>query len=267
MRLFLVALISLEVLAVISFEEAIDLGIKRSVEYARATNNLHLTKVDKKVRMFKFVPTASASVTISEQDDHFSQLNENRDRTARVGLNYTLTNFGRDFFNYQAGKKRVESSKSSLKSTLIERESNIANIYLTYIKNLKDLDIRKSILDLKTQALTIAQKRYRGGFMSQQDLNKIKVDVSNAKAAVLNAQNTINESINSIWTIAGQITIDIEWPWQEYIKSKKFIPLFEEEFKLNSLPDWNRFNNLAAALDYEYKADKKSTLKPRYFSF
>lgn len=129
------------------------------------------------------------------------------DYTALIDVSYTLDVWGRNKRLSEAAFQEYLATEEAYRSLRLMLIAEVANAYIT----LRDLDNRLIISEQTTETwksnLDIVQARFKGGFVSEVDLNQAKIQLLEAQAAIQSftrARRMLENAISILMGVAPQ---------------------------------------------------------------
>lgn len=177
------------------------------------------------------------------------------------GLNaaFNLFSFGADLNNYRAVRLERKAQKQRVLTQLLSREQELGLLVLDYLKEAKNVEILKRLLELRNEALKVSRRRFERGSLSEQDYSKVKLDVSNAKAELLVAEQSVNTLVARIRAF-GVTVLPKAWPWEQELTHKKIEDLKAMSSLVTDLPQFQEAALEEEAAQRRYQALKGSML-------
>jgi outer membrane protein TolC len=257
--LILVLFLSMNASASLTFGEAMKKIIDNNVDYRRSVNDFHNAKVSHWQGVSNFIPKVNASYRYTQFGEHFNDLYVDA-RDFSLNMNYDLFNFGRDVRDYQSRKFYRDALSKGLDNSIITAERSGAVSIFTYIYELKNVALLKELLVLKDKSLKLAQKKFKSGYLSKQDLNKVLIDYNNLDAEILSAEVKLNTAKQNLITELGDFSIESEWPWTKHISEKQFKKIFETDYRVQSIPAWKSAYLLTQSFEKQKQSSKLNIL-------
>lgn len=224
--------------AQLSFKSALEISVKKNIDYTKATNSLHNSKISKLQSFYNFAPSLTFSSGKMKTSDHYSDVFSEQTNTTSFSLSYNLLSFGEDYYNYKGAEKYLEASKKNKENTVIAIEANALRVLLSFIKAKRDIQIYQKILKIQKQAKSIALKRFKAGFLSRQDVDKVEIDFNNFTAEYNTQKISLNTIVQSIKEYIGDVNLSTEWPWEKEFSTKEYTKIAVHKFEVESIPSW-----------------------------
>lgn len=193
-----------------------------------------------------FIPTVNLSYGKYEQHNPATQIiDQETYHAGSLTAALDVFSFGRDWSFYKSSNYELKAQENRTWSKLMEREFELGNLLLSYMREVKNLRILKSIVDLKEKALTISKQRFQSGALPEQDLNKVKLDVSNAKGEYLIALQDLTNFAARIRAF-GVASAPELYPWEMKFSAKYMEELLALNTPVEKVPQFQEL-----ALQYE----------------
>lgn len=181
--------------------------------------------------------------------------------SALIALQQEITvNARMNFFRWGADRMGSLSAtheqlaqKAKVQATLLQKEEEAVEVLIAQIQRKKEVEINSSIVNHQTELCNIAEERYQKGYLPLQEVEKMMIDLSNAKAALIDAQMNETEAEFRLESLLGHSQIQIEWPWITSLKKIKTSLLFQEDQIFSKRPDWIEIQNTIQSIDYKIK--------------
>lgn len=257
--LILLLLTSNLALANLSFNEAIKKIIDNNVDYRNSVNSLHNAKIGYWQGVSNFIPKLNTTYRYTKFAEHFDDFNIDA-RNFSINMDYDLFNFGRDVRDYQSRKLYRDALSKNLDNSVLTAERTGASSIFTYIYELKNVQLLKELLVLKDKSLKLARKKFKSGYLSRQDLNKVLIDYNNLDAEILSAEVKLNQAKQTLVTELGDFPIKSDWPWLGFISKKQFKKVYESEYRVQSIPAWKSAYLLTESYEKQQQSSKLNIL-------
>jgi multidrug efflux pump subunit AcrB/outer membrane protein TolC len=201
-----------------------------------------------------FLPSVALKGTESTSGEPFSGPR----RSASVEANLNVFRSGGDLASLSAASKDLASAKYRLESERQAAQLDAAAALFTVIARTQQTRIYETIVKLKTESFRVARERFASGLLPQQEVDKVAVELENAKARAIDAGTSEADARARLKALLGQDTIAIVWPWKQNLIAD---PRLEEtEFKLEARPDWQ-----AAHATTDAESARKRAALARFF--
>lgn len=197
----------------VEFVQSLKEALKQDTEFQNISNLDTFYKRQYQSGISKFaLPTATLSYGRT-RDKSVGAESETEYNSGSLSLNYSLFHFGADLATLNSFKHDLRTQKNNKQATLVKREAEVGEQLLRYIRDYKNLEIHREVLDIRKKALDVSKKRYKLGTLSQVDLYKIEIDYARAQSDFVNAQNNFFD-IQAV-VDAYRLTHPLkEFPWR-----------------------------------------------------
>lgn len=199
------------------------------------------------------LPKVSLSYGHYEQNTNASFISNDEYKVGSLTTSFDLFSFGSDWSNFQSSRYQKKAQDYRVTNRLLERESEITFLVLNYLREAKNVEILNKIVELKTKALSVSQRRYQRGTLSEEDFNKVKLDVSNARGELLVNQQTYNFALAKVKAY-GVKNLPSHYPWEQDLTSVKIEELKELSAPVTQLPQFLEADLTEIASDYQKNA-------------
>lgn len=200
------------------------------------------------------LPKVRLSYGLYEQKNNVSQATAaSRFEVGSLTATYSVFSFGKDWNFYQASRYERKAQLEKVELMLLQREQEISNLLLDYIKESRNLDILGRLIEMKTRALDLSKKRYERGSLSREDHQKVELDVSNARGELLVAQQDFNLLMARLRAY-GVEQLPSSYPWENELTLSKINELETINTEVQDLPQFRTVDYALEASTYKSKA-------------
>ena len=202
------------------------------------------------------LPKVNVSHSMNEQHNNASQvLAAAKYKVTSLNASFDLFNFGSDWNFMQSSRMEQKAQVQRVLKRLMVKEEEIGSLYFEYLKEKKNLSIIQNIVDLKEKSLKISQTRYQNGALSEQDLNKVRLDVSNARGEFLVMSQALTNLEAKLLSYLQDVTkIQEHFPWEKDLTSKFVKSLLNIPFDINELPQFQEISYTMESLEHQSKS-------------
>ncbi len=193
---------------------------------------------------------------------HYEQRNNlnvnnagNQYQLGGIRASFNLFSFGSDLNLYRSSLAEKKGQLQRVSSRLMTREQEVGALVLNYLKEARNVKILSKILGVKEEALKVSRRRYDLGNLSEQDHSKVKLDVSNAKAELLVAQQTLNSLTARIRSYEVE-ALPEDYPLEQELTYAKVEELKKMNTPVSDLPQYLEANLAEEASEYRSRARK-----------
>jgi multidrug efflux system outer membrane protein len=188
-------------------------------------------------RLF-YLPTISTNAKASYNGDP-GTVRLRTSQHAEVQADLNIFHFGADYAQMRAAQNDEAQQKELLTGTVIQAEDQAVQALIAAIRSELELNVLRRQVQVREEALQIAQKRYERGFLAEQEVKKVLIDVSNAQSRLTQGELSSIEANAALRNLLGTDRIDIAWPWKSALTNEKAEEITRRlEFKLTERPDW-----------------------------
>ncbi len=154
-----------------------------------------------------------------------------------------LFRWGSDYKNWQAASSDESNQQSLIEDAYLRTQDGAVGLIVTYIQREKEIGVADSIVKMRQDSLSIAKQRYGGGYLPQQEMEKVSVDLANASASLADAQIAAISAAAALQNQLGHSNVALDWPWQaKFATLAPQIPNPQGDSALADLlsrrPDW-----------------------------
>ncbi len=111
--------------------------------------------------------------------------------SAALSLRHNIYDFGKRSLQVDVTRHNVGSSASDLENTRIQTVFNVKQAYYGFLKSRKSLDAAREALRRFEKHLEQAKGFYEAGARPRIDVTRAEVDLSNARAGLIKAENSV----------------------------------------------------------------------------
>lgn len=200
-----------------------------------------------------FLPSVNLSYGKYEQHSPATQIiNQEEYYAGSVTAALDVFSFGSDWSFYKSSDMELKAQENRVWTKLMEREFELGNLLLSYMRESKNLRILKSIVEIKEMALKISRERFQNGTLPEQDLNKVKLDVSNARGEYLIALQDLTTLKARIEAFGIENSPEV-YPWEEAFTDRKIQDLLSLNTPVEKVPQYQEVALQFEADDYRQR--------------
>jgi outer membrane protein TolC len=239
----------------LAFDQALEQIMARSTQIGSQREAYEsLESANLPTRLF-YLPSISTNAKVSYNGDP-SSVRLRTARHAEVQADLNIFRFGADYTQLRAAQKDEAQQKGLLSNTILQTEDQAIQALIEAIRAGFELNVLRRQVKVREEALQIAQKRYERGFLAEQEVRKVLIDVSNAQSRLAQGELSSIEANATLRTLLGTDQIDLQWPWKTSLTSAKANELTQKlEFKLTDRPDWTAAQARLSANEYRRTHD------------
>ncbi|WP_348797359.1 TolC family protein [Flavobacterium adhaerens] len=179
--LFLFCIAKTSAQEVLTLEEAIKIALENNFEIKISKNNLKISETNVSIGNAGMLPTVTASVTDNNSVMNSSQTRQdgtttsldnakNNSLTYGVNLGWTIFDGLKMFAKYDQLKEFQNMSDAQMKLTIINKISNVNNVYYDLIQEQQKLADLDSTIVISQKRLEFTKNRYSIGKNSKLDV-------------------------------------------------------------------------------------------------
>lgn len=226
----------------LSFLDAYRLILDRNIRIDTQRLTLESSEQQKKARIGAFAPSLALEWSEVRGGE---PVVDARQTGALVGR-MNLFRSGGDVAALKAADGDLRSQKEKLLSETQGAQEDAVQTLTQVIARTMQKRIIQRILVLKQDSLRVAKERFDRGLLPQQEVEKVRIEVENARARLTDAETTEIEARATLRTLLGSDDIIIEWPLKSLVSEEE--SLQTRDFSLESRADWRA---ALAAVDAE----------------
>jgi outer membrane protein TolC len=222
----------------LSFEQALDQIMGRDTDIKGEQKLLESSEIETFSKKMAFAPDLTVSSTKRKT---YNTESSTKGLSATSTIN--ISKFGADYYDLKAGEYFEISQKSTVDDTFLKSQSEAIETLLNYIENHYLVDILKRQYAVNLSSLKTANNRYKKGFSSRQDVQKIRVDADNTLATLEDAEIKLERVKASLKTLIGKDVVKVSWPWINFFKKKLYLSMLKEKEKISNVPSYTVIEN------------------------
>jgi outer membrane protein TolC len=240
---------------VVSFDDAINTILSRSTVVATQQASLGQTQASNLPIRLAFAPSLSLDAKQTATGGiGISAPYSNRQLEGVAQLN--LFRWGADYKNWQAATADEESQSRLLEDAYLRAQDSAVSVLVAYIQRKKEVEVAGYIVKMREDSLAVAKQRYAGGYLPQQEMEKVSVDLDNASARLADAELAGILAASNLLNQLGHTNVALEWPWQSkfvQLSTTPVLPAPRDDSALAELlshrPDWRAAQSRVDAED------------------
>jgi outer membrane protein len=180
-------------------------------------------------------------------------------RSAAVTASLNLFRSGGDIAGAKAASRNVRSTRerSSLERQGVETDA--VDALVNVIARAKEREITSKLLKVQDESMRVAKERFNKGYLPSQEVDKVAIELENARAQVTDAEVAESEARARLQALLGHDRIELEWPWRKSLTDSS--GLDKLDFDLVKRPDWRAATTKLEAQAWS-KRQSWSTLLP-----
>lgn len=216
------------------FSISLEKILSRSIDISLAEQNLDLVRAKNIPSRYTFFPTLSLTGAFPLSNNFITS-----SQSIAITSKWNLFRWGADYVGLLAAISSEEVQKFTVDSAVIVAEQSAILALITEIQKIKEVRIYSRVVKSQLELMEIALERYKKGLLPEQEVQKLKVDLANAKANLADSEMSEAQARAQVESLLGEAGIQEEWPWIEELKRGQGRVILEEEFQLSKTPDWN----------------------------
>ncbi len=234
----------------LSFDQAIDQILGRSTSIPIQRAQLEATQAHALPAYFSFAPGLSIDAKRSWTGGAADVILLNTPfRTYEAVSDLNLFRFGADIANLQAARSDVRSQEALLSNTILQAEEEAVRALSAYLERRQSTQISDKFVKTQEELYRIARERYKAGYLPQQEVDKVSIDLENEKSRLADAQVLEAQAEASLVALLGSADVDLNWPWKAMLSGKDGKALGAAPFSLEARPDWTAAASSTSAED------------------
>lgn len=216
---------------------------------------------------FSFLPSLSLAATTERQGDPET---ETKSLAATTTLN--IFRFGADLARLDSTRYAYNSQRALLRAQELETEKDIVAALVSIVQKSQRLRVAQTTLDYSKRLLDIAQARFQRGVLPREEVDQVSIDLSNAEAAVRDAQRELNNSLAQVSALSEKsgldpLSIQREWPWKDRFASPQVQKLATQSIDPAAAPELKGAELLLASTRAATKRSKRLLFPSLDFSY
>lgn len=238
----------------IPFDTALQQIVDRSTAVGIAQQNLEATRARNVPSRIGFLPKLSleakdsySSVTAGTVDPDMPFADgKNEIRTLSATAEMNVFKFGADGAAFRAADAENSAGQFDLDDSVLKAETSGTKALIAVIGTERGNLVLKQIVEMQEQLVSMAQERYKKGLLAQQEVDKLVIDLDNARASLRDGEVELARAKAELTALLGNHDIEREWPWKNKLETKPFKIDANYEL-LAQRPDWKAAERRAEA--------------------
>ncbi len=228
------------------FMDAVKTIVDRSPDVGIQKTRLESTKATNLPTRMLWAPSLSLQAGRTHDDTRSTQT----ETTSFVGKSdLNLYHFGSDVAANRAASQEQQSQESLVKNSLIKSESDAVGGVVAAIQAEMELEVLRELVRMREHSVSIDEERFRKGLLALQEVEKVRVDLENARARYNDSQLDAVQARANLQALLGHTHIALEWPWKQKL-TNGISPLTEtSDSQLRARPDWQAAEQKVKASD------------------
>lgn len=142
-------------------------------------------------------------------------------RQAEVQVHFNLFRFGSDWLAIKSAHLDEEAQAGLVEDQVLSAEKDGVAALVQVIQYQKQIAILADLVELQSSALSIAHERYKRGYLPQQEVDRLEVDLENARARKNDADIQEAQARAALVALLGSDDITADWPWRDALLNWK----------------------------------------------
>lgn len=217
----------------ITFDDAFARIIERDLEIRSQQLSVNAAE-SRRLRAYgQFTPSISFEASETRGGDPV--VDPRKSAVAKATVN--LFRSGGDVAGVRAARREVKAEEESLVDTRHDAEERAVQVILDVMTSERRVSINKKIVELRNELHRIARERYAQGLLPRQEVDKVLVELENARARLIDAETDQSVALANLEARLGEArTVLNEWPWREVISKSRDVESIN--FKIDLRPDY-----------------------------
>ena len=194
------------------FRELLMKSVERHQDFVLEKKNLDVAKGNRLTGYSRFLPNISVSSgrIRNIQDDEETEYQRNS-----LDANLNVFNFGSDSFKLKSANQSVSLQKNRINLKRLELEKRVTDVIFNYLENKANIQVYKQIVKIREESLKLAKRRYKQGQLSQQDMQRVQIDLNNAQGDLVDFRIALERSRSLLVQFTTKEDLSFTWPWNE----------------------------------------------------
>lgn len=239
----------------LTFEQALESILAKSTEIKIQSQQIKISEAIALPVRFSFLPSVSLKAT--EGWTRYGSQPKLNTATAELNAGLNLFKWGADLAHLNAAHADIDYETEKLTETELGVEAQAVRAIFSVIQQNETARISQEIVNTQSSLLKIAQERFRGGYLAQQEVDKVAVDLENARATLSDVEIKLLDAKASLQKLLGHGRIKINWPWKERLKGFKILSDTDAEKALAHHPAIEAARARALAEDFRRTRDER----------
>ncbi|MCM2277821.1 MAG: efflux RND transporter permease subunit [Oligoflexia bacterium] len=143
-------------------------------------------------------------------------------RSIEADATINLFRFGADAAASKAAIHEETALRQQADSARLEAEAEAAAALLQVIRRSQEIQILTRLAKMEEDSVRIARERYARGLLPLQEVEKVSIDLENARARLSDGEVRAAEASARLVALLGQADLDHDWPWINRLKQGSF---------------------------------------------
>jgi len=134
------------------------------------------------------------------------------DHNLGLNLSYEVDLWGRVRNAAQSGDARAQASAADLNALRLSLQAELANDYVALRGQERTAQLLSNVLDAYEQALSLTQRRFDGGLVTELDVDQARLQLENTRTALADAQLKRAQLVHAIALLVGEAAPGFDVP-------------------------------------------------------
>lgn len=196
----------------LKIDELIEIALKNNTSIQLNKNQKDVS--EQKLRQAKalYLPNVTSHANIGDYDIKQGGIKQDGKATnVNLNANQLIYDFGKTKSLIEASKYQYEASKKDISSAIKEIILNVKNAYYDILNKHQQIVVAREAVKLDELQLSQANEYFKAGIRTQIDITNAKLQLSNSKLKLIQANYNLKKAKTKLITILGKnISTDIE---------------------------------------------------------
>lgn len=198
----------------ISFEEAFTRWVQLDPSTAVQKTQVESGRIRETQAKLQFAPSLGVTgKTMRTGSSVSSKVSPGWQAVGTADLN--LFRFGSDASDLSAAQTESLAQEALLEHQVLLSEADAVSVLTEWIARTLIVEVDQEFVKLREQSHEIAKQRYAQGLLAQQEVEKVQVDLENARSKLTDAQVRLAETQSTAESRLGSVRIRADWPWKK----------------------------------------------------
>lgn len=238
----------------ISFEVALQTILTRSTQIQVQSENANSIKETNRPSRYFLAPTVSANAKTSSAYTSTTPISQGS-QSVELQAGVNVFRFGADYKTFKAAINDENQQDSLTANVTLQAEDQAVQALVTSIQRRLEREVLSQQVEVRKEALSIAQQRFERGFLSEQEVQKVLIDLENARSRATEGELLSIQADAVLKDLLGSTNIQILWPWKTRFSHWKVEDFIQAHpLDVTKRPDWK-------SADYHLSAEDDRTSK------
>lgn len=237
--LFFVASISVSA-ETLTFEQALEQILQRHTDLKTQEAKAEAVEAQNLPKKLMYLPTVSFQGSrVTGKDPGASDITT----WGIAGVaEMNLIRFGADLAAWSAATADEHAQEATTRAVRLRAEDEAVKALAAMIQKSQEQSVLEKIVNVQAELAKIAQQRFARGFLPRQEVDKVTVDLDNARARLQNSEVTKTQAHANLTRLLGMANVVLQWPWRErLLKMRQGISATQNSpvvFSVQAHPEW-----------------------------